>query len=99
MAMSKRHYEAVAGAIYATREMICRDPSHNEVRNMLLADVAEWLADVLAADNPRFDRARFLEACETSTCRGMRAKADLAREARDYATSAYVIRDGKVGRK
>lgn len=25
-------------------------------------DCAYWLADVLASDNPRFDRARFLEA-------------------------------------
>ena len=28
-----------------------------------LSLVAEELADALATDNPRFDRARFLEAC------------------------------------
>jgi hypothetical protein len=28
------------------------------------ADLARNLADALQADNPRFDRARFLEACE-----------------------------------
>jgi hypothetical protein len=27
------------------------------------ADLARNLADALQADNPRFDRARFLEAC------------------------------------
>lgn len=29
------------------------------------------IADIMAADNPRFDRARFVEACETGKCKGM----------------------------
>jgi len=70
--MSKKDYQAIAGAIYATREMIYRDPSHDEVRNCLLADLADRLARVFRADNPRFDRARFIEACETGKCKGMR---------------------------
>lgn len=70
--MTKRDYQAIARAIYQTREMIYRDPSHDEVRDLLLADLAERLSDVMAADNPRFDRERFIEACETGTTRGMR---------------------------
>ena len=36
-------------------------------------DAVRVIAKVLAADNPRFDRERFMEACETGHCRGMRA--------------------------
>lgn len=61
--MSKKDYKAIARAICATRELIYRDPTHDRVRDLLLADVADRLADVFAADNPRFSRARFLEAC------------------------------------
>lgn len=35
------------------------------------AAVVDNIADVLAADNPRFDRARFVEACETGRTKGM----------------------------
>ncbi len=70
--MSKKNYQAIARAIHATREMIYRNPSHDEVRDALLADLTERLAGVFRADNPRFDGARFAEACETGTTKGMR---------------------------
>ena len=70
--MSKKDYQAIARAIYGTREMIYRDPSHDEVREALLADLAGRLANIMQGGNPNFDRARFLEACTTGTCKGMR---------------------------
>lgn len=33
--------------------------------------VRKAIADIMAADSPRFDRARFVEACETGRCKGM----------------------------
>ena len=70
--MTKKDYQAIARAIHATREMVYRDPSHDVVRDELLRELADRLGDVCAADNQRFDRARFVEACETGRCKGMR---------------------------
>lgn len=36
------------------------------------ANLLETLIPVLKADNPRFDWGRFVEACETGKCKGMR---------------------------
>lgn len=72
--MSKKDYQAIARAIYGTREMIYRDPSHDMVRDALLADLVERLSDVFKAGNDRFSRERFVEACETGSCRGMKAR-------------------------
>jgi len=33
--------------------------------------VTQELCAILAAENPRFDRARFVEACETGRTKGM----------------------------
>lgn len=52
MSMSKRDYQAIARAIHRNREGVSENFIHD-------------IADVLSADNPRFDRARFIEACET----------------------------------
>lgn len=51
--------------VHGLRESISRDPL--DMRDNLI----RALADVLAADNPRFDRARFVEACETGRTKGM----------------------------
>lgn len=58
MALSKKHHEAIAAAIRAER---C-GPGSPAVETAL-DQVASRLADYFAADNPRFDRARFLAAC------------------------------------
>lgn len=53
MAMSKKHYEALA-------ELVANiDQNGAAISTPVLA---ERLADVLAADSPRFDRGRFLRA-------------------------------------
>lgn len=63
--MSKKDYQAIAGAIWLASRASER---------VLTADVIERIADVMARDNGRFDRARFIEACETGKCKGMRAR-------------------------
>lgn len=65
--MSKKDYQAIARAIHRT---------HQEVpgpgASLVLRNVADNIAVVLSIDNPLFDRARFIEACETGHCRGMK---------------------------
>lgn len=52
---ARRHYQAIADVIAASdRDLF----SQSEVLGMALR-----LADMLQADNPRFDRAKFLSAC------------------------------------
>lgn len=56
--MSRKHFEAIAAAIANNRGT--DDPP---MVRKALDDVAQDLAAVFAADNPRFDSARFLAAC------------------------------------
>lgn len=57
--MSKKDYVAIARAIctatYAADDMADR---------FTAARIAREIANALAADNPRFDRERFIRACE-----------------------------------
>lgn len=58
--MTKKHFSAIARAIAAHRDALVLE----DLRCVTAVDlVAERLADVLAAFNPAFDRARFLAAC------------------------------------
>jgi hypothetical protein len=54
--MSRKHYIAIA-AIFADARSFTKDP-------IALALVASRLADTFARENQRFDRVRFLAACE-----------------------------------
>ena len=59
--MTKKDYQAIARATHQTRVMYSgRDEARERGAIMSLA---ERIADVCAADNPRFDRATFLAAC------------------------------------
>lgn len=72
--MSKKDYQALAKAVYATRQA-CQDSEPDLLRDgqlYAMQHVTRELCDTLSADNPRFDRARFVEACETGRCKGMR---------------------------
>lgn len=67
--MTKKDYQAIARAINGLYIV----PTTNRLFAVVYrTDVIDVLADVLAESNPRFDRARFVEACETGKCRGMR---------------------------
>lgn len=67
MAMSKRHFEKLAKILREQSEHAannCPEGLYREGRK----DSIEWLRDAIAdmccEENPRFDRARFLAACE-----------------------------------
>lgn len=75
--MSKKDYQAIARAFYKTKVDYVGTADSPRTRNALdpqalLADLTWELCDILAADNPRFSRERFTEACETGKCKGMR---------------------------
>jgi hypothetical protein len=54
--MTRKHYQLLA-------DMIRREYEVYENDAATLASVADTLATICKADNPRFDRDRFLEAC------------------------------------
>lgn len=69
MSLSRKDYEDVAGALVEARPegWAAQSGSHyvrgyGEGESDAIDCVAGKLADVFAADNPRFDRARFLRA-------------------------------------
>ena len=78
--MTKKHFQALARALYEAaqlgayeiRDAASTDPYY---RGMCDANVRNWeaVAVALAKLNPCFDRALFLEACETGKCKGMRS--------------------------
>ncbi len=68
--MTKKDYQAIARVIYSVRKRAAVRQDSGAL-DALIADVADGLADVLAADNPRFNRDRFDEACKTGRCKGM----------------------------
>lgn len=64
--LSKRHYEAIAEQLKASAS-----PAWDDTARAVFPTTAkeQWfdivgrIASYFAADNPRFDRARFLRAC------------------------------------
>ena len=67
--MSKKDYVELARVLYcAKRNVLEANTQHltpRELAEWAIGNVSSRIADVLAADNPAFDRARFIEACET----------------------------------
>ena len=57
--MTRKDYVLIA----QTLSDLMKDFNNCGDDSVSLSLVAEELADTLAKDNPRFDRARFLEAC------------------------------------
>jgi len=62
--MTQRDFQAIARAIYQSRLLVGLPFGESDEDQQWTA-VRDAVADVLAASNPRFDRARFVEACET----------------------------------
>lgn len=58
--MTKKDYVAIAAAVKASGHYV-------DNAELVLTEVAFNLADVLAKDNPKFDRTRFLETCGVSS--------------------------------
>lgn len=68
MAMSRKDYELIAHAIFATAKAIPDGETEAAragaiSRRMAIEAVAKRIADELAVDNQRFDRKRFVAAC------------------------------------
>jgi hypothetical protein len=59
--MSRKDYVLIASTI--SEERAIAKGQFEEIGAAALASFAERLADKLAADNPRFDRDRFIAAC------------------------------------
>ncbi len=59
--LTKKYYEMIASAIAA--EHAQRKHWGEHVHNEAIESIALNLASAFAADNPKFDRARFLKAC------------------------------------
>lgn len=57
--MSKKDYVAIAALLRDHAETIM-DPT--QAPDIALRDLVDGVADLFAADNPRFDRERFLNA-------------------------------------
>ena len=55
--MTRKDYELIARSIYVDRELV------EEGQRKTVDFIAYGLAEQLEAMNPRFDRARFLNAC------------------------------------
>jgi hypothetical protein len=63
MAMSRKHYEAIAADIKRRFKLIPDPDGRDQELAGQLFGVANDLADLFEADNPNFDRGRFLKAC------------------------------------
>lgn len=57
--MSRKDYQLIA---YRLALLAKQAPTKRD-KNIVLCVVASALADTLAMDNPRFDKDRFIEAC------------------------------------
>ena len=60
--MSRKDYEAIAAAIREEYDAWAAEGDSGTAGTTALATAAENIADALAADNPRFDREKFLNA-------------------------------------
>lgn len=72
MAMSRKHYEHIAAAIKRQVELIriqVADSDSAHIAEEIAEDLANDVANQFEADNPNFDRDRFLAACGFTTKR------------------------------
>lgn len=58
--MTRKDYQLIAAVFQKANETLTGTGTDRET---IIATIADDIADVLATDNPRFDRARFLKAC------------------------------------
>ena len=62
--MTRKHYIKFAGTF---RHALDLSQQRDLLVNNAVRDIADTMADICAADNPRFDRERFLAACGMGT--------------------------------
>jgi hypothetical protein len=61
--MTRKDYVALAEVLKQTPGYCAQNFSHSLRTVQVVSIIADRLADYCAADNPAFDRARFLKAC------------------------------------
>lgn len=61
--MTKKDYELIASAIKANYDMAINSHDLKPTPDYVIKLVAETIAGVLAQQNDKFDRNRFLQAC------------------------------------
>lgn len=61
--MTKKDYIKIAAVFTDYQAMAENMPANGGWRETASTELANRLANMLAQDNPRFDRARFLTAC------------------------------------
>jgi hypothetical protein len=59
--MTKKDYIAIARALNV--QLVGWTIAESPDAAKIVAGIADEISDLFAADNPRFDRARFLQAC------------------------------------
>jgi len=62
--LSKKHYKAIAEIISQELDFATTIDGHCPNCKYRIKTLAENLADYFEEDNPRFDRQKFLRACE-----------------------------------
>jgi hypothetical protein len=73
--MTRRHFEILAAVVQGSGSRFKSQAAHVG----FASDLAAWLA----RENPRFDRARFLEACRPTWVVGTRRESAWDRAIRD----------------
>ena len=66
MPLSRKYYEKIAGALC---ESYTDMTGRSEECRLVLDDLTDELMKQFKADNPRFDRARFLKAVNAKQCK------------------------------
>lgn len=74
--MTRKDYEKIAHAVYTALRYAslgnCGKPAPST--ELVLENLAEQLADILANENDRFNRDRFIDACGVYSSRGLDRK-------------------------
>lgn len=66
MPLSKKYYQKIAGALCESYHDLT---GRSEDCRVNLDDLTDALMKQFKADNPRFDRAKFLKAVNSKTCK------------------------------
>jgi predicted secreted Zn-dependent protease len=68
--MSKKHFKALADMIaHNVKYRVGSDPAIARIRLEVIKRMAEDIADICEAQNVRFNRSRFMNACGLDYCK------------------------------
>lgn len=61
--MTRKHFEAIAALLANANLSVVDEQGNPQAADIVMADLCHAMADMLAAENPRFNRKIFLTAC------------------------------------